>query len=127
MCQNLDLRFLFFYCLFMLIFFSFYSPFFAFSVFQFLLPFLPFSVFLLPFFPPPPLLFHLCFCLFFLLLWVSSLSYLNLLGTKRLGGGGCCYLAAYQEMLNVITVKRILTCHGRRETINEHNCDLSID
>jgi hypothetical protein len=41
------------------------------------------------FFPsPPPLIFHLCFCLcFFCLLWVSSLAYPNLLGTKRFG---CC-------------------------------------
>jgi hypothetical protein len=38
MCQNLDLRFLLFYCLFMLVF-SFYSPFFIFVVFQYFIAF----------------------------------------------------------------------------------------
>jgi hypothetical protein len=49
MCQNLDLRFLF-YCLFMLDFL------FAFFVFQFFIAFSPFFtfVFLLLFFPSPP-------------------------------------------------------------------------
>jgi hypothetical protein len=57
MCQNLDLRFLFFYYLLMFAFFFFYSPFVAFFVFQFFIA-SP-LVFLLPF------LFHLCFSLFF--------------------------------------------------------------
>jgi hypothetical protein len=75
MCKNLDLRFLLFYCLFMFFFFLFIHPFLPFLCFKFLLPFPPFSVcFLLPFF------FHLCFCLcFFLLVWVSSLAYPNML------------------------------------------------
>jgi hypothetical protein len=58
MCQNLDSRFLLFYCL--VIFFSFYSSFVAFWVFQFFIAFPPFLFgFLLPF------LFLLCFGLSF--------------------------------------------------------------
>jgi hypothetical protein len=71
------------YCLFILVFFLFIHPFSPFIVFQF------FNCL------PPPLLFvFYCpsfftfgLCLFFRLLWVSSLAYANLLGTKRLG---CC-------------------------------------
>jgi hypothetical protein len=37
------------------------------------------------------LLFHPCFVFVFRLMWVSSLAYPNVLGTKRLGGC-CCML-----------------------------------
>jgi hypothetical protein len=82
MCHNLDLRFLF-YCLFILVF-SFLFVLFRLFVFQFLLPFLPFLFgFLLPF------LFTFVFVAVFWLLCVSSLAYLDLLGTKMLD---CCCL-----------------------------------
>jgi hypothetical protein len=86
MCQNLDLRLLLFYCLFMLVF-SFYLLFFPLMCFNFLLPFPTFSfwIFCCPSISP---LFHLCFWL----LWVSSLAYPNLLGTKWFGCCCCCSL-----------------------------------
>jgi hypothetical protein len=72
-------------------FFSFYSPLFAFFfVFQFYclicvsIFYHLFSFFCLFFFP---LLFHPCFVSIFWLMWISSLVYPNLLGTKRLD---CC-------------------------------------
>jgi hypothetical protein len=70
-----------------LLVFSFYEPLFTFfcvSVFYFL-----FLFFCLVFYRPSffPLPFHPCFVSVFRLIWVSSLAYPNLLGTKRLG---CC-------------------------------------
>jgi hypothetical protein len=68
--------------------FPFHSPFFAFC-FSFYCLFPLFCLcFLLPFLSPLP--FHLCGFIFvsvFQLLWVSSVAYPNLLGTKRHG----CY------------------------------------
>jgi hypothetical protein len=65
----------------MSVFFFLIAPFrFFVLVFYCLFPF-----FYLVFFIP--LLFHPCFVTVFRLLWVSSLVYPNLLGTKRLG---CC-------------------------------------
>jgi hypothetical protein len=74
----------------MLVFLNFYSPFVTFFVFPFFIAFSP--LFLFGFFIALP--FPLCFCLCFStpsLLWVSSLAYPNLLGTKRLG----CWLLIY--------------------------------
>jgi hypothetical protein len=87
MCYNLHLHLLLFYCLFMLVFSFLFDLFHLFVCFS---SFIAFSLFLfgffiaLPFFPLP---FHLYFVYVFRLLWVSSLAYPNLLGTKRLG---CC-------------------------------------
>jgi hypothetical protein len=68
-------------------FFSFFSPFLCLSVL------LPFPLFLVWFISPfvSSLLFHPCFVFVFRLMWVSSLAYPNVLGTKRLGGC-CCML-----------------------------------
>jgi hypothetical protein len=73
-------------CLLMLVFFSFYSPFVTFSMFQFFIGLFPFFLpgFLLPFVPPPLFFFTFDFVSVFWLLWVPSLAYPNLLGTKRL-------------------------------------------
>jgi hypothetical protein len=69
------------------VFFLFIHPFSLFYALVFL-PFLlsfPFLfVFLLPFIPPSPLFFTLVLSLFFLLMWVSSIAYPNLFGTKKL-------------------------------------------
>jgi hypothetical protein len=84
MCQNLDLWFLPFYCIFMLVFFLLFAIF-VFLCFIFLVllpsPFL-FGFFIALSFPP---LFPHCFVSVFRLLCVSSLAYLNLLGTKSIG------------------------------------------
>jgi hypothetical protein len=77
MCQNLDLRFLF-YCLFMLVFLSF----FAFLCLSFLLPF-PFFLFVFYCSSFNTFLFTFVFIFVFRLLWVSFLAHPNLLGTKR--------------------------------------------
>jgi hypothetical protein len=66
MCKNLDLRFLLFYCPFMLVFFFL----FAFFVFQFFIAL--------------PLFFTFAFVSIFRPLWVSSVAYPNLLGIKGL-------------------------------------------
>jgi hypothetical protein len=84
--QNLDLRFLLFYCLLSKFFFP---PIFAFFLLSVLLSFLLLSnwfLFLSSF--VFPLLFRHCFIPVFLTHVVLSLAYPNLLGTKRLG---CCY------------------------------------
>jgi hypothetical protein len=88
MCQDLDLGSLLFYYLFCQIFFFLFAHF----HFLWLSVFLPFPPFLIGFLSPfvSPLLFHPCFVSVFLLMWVSSLAYPNLLGTKRLGWCCCC-------------------------------------
>jgi hypothetical protein len=78
-----DLRFLLFYCLLMIVF-LFIRPLSRF--FNFLLHSPSFSVcYFNPLPPPPP--FSPLFFFVFRLLWISSLAYPNLLGTKRLS---CC-------------------------------------
>jgi hypothetical protein len=84
MCQNLNLRFFPFYCLFS----SFFLPLFAFLICRFI-AFTPFSIcFFIAFCFPPS--FSLLFYPYFLAHVVSSLPYPNLLGNKRLGCYCCC-------------------------------------
>jgi hypothetical protein len=79
MCQNIDIRFLLFYCLLILAFFFLFihplPPFLCFSFFYWLFTRFLFD-FLLPFFFPLPFL--LCFCLCFLapMGFISSLTQL---------------------------------------------------
>jgi hypothetical protein len=88
MCQNLDLRLLIFYCFLMLVFFLFIRPLSPFYVSIFIAS-PPFCFFIaLPFSP----FFTFVFVSVFRLLWVSSLAYSNLLGTKRLD---CCTIPLY--------------------------------
>jgi hypothetical protein len=83
MCQNLDLRFLLFYCLFVK-FFS--APFHFFDLaFNYFCSFFQFGFYRPLFFPS----FLLLFYPYFLAHVVSSLASPNLLGTKRLDC--CCY------------------------------------
>jgi hypothetical protein len=97
MCQNLDLQFILFYCLFVQVFSSFYLLLFVFFglVFYFLFAFFGlvfyflFSFFDLVFYRPLfSLSFLSLFCPCFSAYVVSSLAYPNLLGTKMLG---CCW------------------------------------
>jgi hypothetical protein len=106
MCQNLDLRFLLFYCLFVKVFFSFFLFIRLFSLF-FLSVWLSFLFFFsvrffiairfLPSCSP-----FLCPC--FSAHVVSSLAYPNLLGTKRLGC--CCH--CFMWTIHVILDPRAL-------------------
>jgi hypothetical protein len=87
MCQNLDFRFLLFYCLLSKFFFRPFSFFLLSVLLSFLLLlnwflFLSFFVF--------HLLFRYCFIPVSLAHVVSYLAYPNLLGTKRLGCCCCC-------------------------------------
>jgi hypothetical protein len=82
--------------------FSFYSHLFCLSV---LLPFPMFFCFFIT------LLFHPCFVFVFRLMWISSLTYLNLLGTKRLGCYCCCISGVASSMLVLQMFFIVATCH----------------
>jgi hypothetical protein len=84
MCQNLDLRFFLFYCLFVRVFLLFIHPF----SLSCGLMFYCLSLFFVWFFYCSS--FSPLFCLCFSTHAVSSLDYPNLLGTKRLGCCCCC-------------------------------------
>jgi hypothetical protein len=71
--------------------FSFYSSFFL--CFRFLLSFPLFWGFLLPFIPLPPSP-NIFFVSIFLFVWILSLTYLNLLGNKKLG---CCMASEWSD------------------------------
>jgi hypothetical protein len=107
MCQNLDLRFFLFYCLFV----KFFSH--PFSLFR-LSVLLPFLLFLIWFF------IALCFPPSFspLFFGFSSLAYSNLLGTKRLG---CCCIKrrTISAAEATITLRASKTCHRRLRCASE--------
>jgi hypothetical protein len=103
---ELDIRFLLFYYHLIIVFsFLFIHPLSPFLCFSFILSFHPFSVsfFIALLFS---LLLLLCFVSVFQLLWVSSLTYPNLLGTKRLGC--CCQSAMVHYVLKHDLVPRSL-------------------